>query len=101
MRLRDIIEQQKMSAWGLLDLAARHKETVLRNAYLKAKRQTERGQQKGYLIRPTQHDSLTVVKLVNNLLSQGIDIQKAQQDLTVDGLTYPAGTYVIPLNQPK
>ncbi len=100
-RLRDIVEQQKISAWGLLDLAARHKDTVLRNAYLKAKRQTERGQQKGYLIRPTQHDSLTVVKLVNNLLSQGIDIQKAQQDLTVDGLTYPAGTYVIPLNQPK
>ena len=41
-RLRDIVEQKKIAAWALLDLAARNKETVLRNAYLKAKRQTER-----------------------------------------------------------
>ena len=42
-RLRDIVERQKISAWALLDLAARNRETVLWNAYLKAKRQTERG----------------------------------------------------------
>ena len=42
-RLRDIVERQKISAWALLDLAARNSETVLWNAYLKAKRQTERG----------------------------------------------------------
>ena len=42
-RLRDVVEQKKIAAWALLDLAARNKETVLRNAYLKAKRQTERG----------------------------------------------------------
>ena len=42
-RLRDIVERQKISAWAILDLAARNKETVLWNAYLKAKRQTERG----------------------------------------------------------
>jgi len=103
-RLRDIVEQQKVAAWGLLDLAARHKDTVLWNAYLKAKRQTERGasgKPVAYLICPTQHDSLTVVKLINKVLSQGIDIQQAEEDFTVNGLTYPAGTYVIPLNQPK
>ena len=42
-RLRDIVDRQKVSAWATLDLAARNKETVLWNAYLKAKRQTERG----------------------------------------------------------
>ena len=40
--LRDIVERQKVSAWAVLDLAARNRETVLWNAYLKAKRQTER-----------------------------------------------------------
>ena len=42
-RLRDIVDRQKISAWAVLDLAARNRETVLWNAYLKAKRQTERG----------------------------------------------------------
>ena len=103
-RLRDLVEQQKIAAWGLLDLAARHRDTVLWNAYLKAKRQTELGacgKPTAYLIRVGQHDPLTVVKLINKLVGQGIDIQRATQDFTANGMTYPAGTYRIPLNQPK
>ena len=42
-RVRDIVEMQKISAWATVDIAARNRETVLWNAYLKAKRQTERG----------------------------------------------------------
>ena len=103
-RLRDIVEQQKISAWGLLDMAARNKDTILQNAYLKAERQTAlgvSGTPAAYLIRPDQHDPLTVVRMINKLRVQGIDIQKAVQGFTVNGLSYPAGTYCIPLNQPK
>ncbi len=103
-RVRDIVEQQKIAAWGLLDMAARNKDTILRNAYLKAKRQTELGASgtpAAYLIRPDQHDPLTVIRTINKLLVQGIDIQKAAQAFTVNGSNYPAGTYCIPLNQPK
>ena len=103
-RVRDIVEQQKISAWGLLDMAARNRDTVLRNAYLKAKRQTALGASgtpAAYLIRPDQHDPLTVVKAINKLRVQGIDIQKATQDFTVNDSNYSAGTYCIPLNQPK
>ena len=103
-RVRDIVEQQKIAAWGLLDMAARNKDTILRNAYLKAKRQTALGASGApiaYLIRPDQHDPLTVVRAINKLLVQGIDIQKATQAFTVNGSNYPVGTYCIPLNQPK
>ena len=103
-RVRDIVEQQKISAWGLLDMAARNKDTILRNAYLKAKRQTSLGASgtpAAYLIRPDQHDPLTVITCINKLLVQGIDIEKATQDFAVNGVSYPAGTYRIPLNQPK
>ena len=103
-RLRDIVEQQKIAAWSLLDLAARHKDTILSNAYLKAKRQAARGAAgtpSAYLIRPRQHDALTVVDLINKLLAQGIDIQKATQGFTANDSTYPAGTYAIFLSQPK
>jgi hypothetical protein len=104
-RLRDIVERQKVSAWALLDLAARNKETVLWNAYLKAKRQTERGAQgkpAAYVIPAIQHDPLTAVKLVNKLLVQGIEIKQAPKGFTAaDGMTYPAGSYIVSLAQPK
>jgi hypothetical protein len=103
-RLRDVVEQQKIAAWSLLDMAARNKETVLRNAYLKGKRQTERGAEgtpKAYAIPLSQHDPLTAAKLVEHLLGQGIEVKRALQSFTVDGLRYPRGTYVIFLAQPK
>ena len=102
--LRDIVEQKKISAWALLDLAARNKETVLWNAYLKAKRQTERGAQgkpKAYVIPAVQHDSLTTFKMVNTLLMSGIEIKQASKDLRVGGIIYPKGSFVISLAQPK
>jgi hypothetical protein len=104
-RLRDIVERQKISAWALLDLAARNKETVLWNAYLKARRQTERGAQgkpAAYVVPPNQHDPLTAVKMVNKLLAQGVEIRQATKAFsTSDGMVYPAGAYVVSLAQPK
>lgn len=103
-RLRDIVEQQKIAAWALLDIAARHKETVLRNAYLKARRQTERGASetpKAYVIPPFQNDLLTAEKLVEKLLLQGIEIRMCKKGFTFEGQSYPKGTYVISLEQPK
>jgi len=104
-RLRDIMDRQKVSAWATLDLAARNRETVLWNAYLKAKRQTERGAQgkpAAYAISAIQHDPLAAVKLVNKLLIQGVEIKQATKGFTTtDGVTYPAGSYVVSLAQPK
>jgi hypothetical protein len=98
-RLRDIVERQKVSAWAVLDLAARNRETVLWNAYLKAKRQTERGAQgkpAGYVIPAMQHDPLTAVKLVNKLLGQGIEVGRASTPFsTAAGMSYPEGSFVV------
>jgi hypothetical protein len=104
-RLRDIVDRQKVSAWATLDLAARNRETVLWNAYLKGKRQTERGaagKPAAYAISALQHDALTSVKLVNKLLVQGIEIHRATKPFTTaDGMTYPGGSFVISMAQPK
>ncbi len=104
-KLRDIVDRQKVSAWALLDLAARNRETVLWNAYLKARRQTERGangKPAAYVIPPVQHDYLTAVKLVNKLLGQGVEVQQAERDFTSGGgMRYPAGSYVVSMAQPK
>ncbi len=103
-RLRDIVEQQKISAWALLDICAKYKEKVLWNAYLKASRQTERGAQGkpvAYAITPCQNDSLTALKLVDLLLAQGLEVKVAKEAFQVSGRVYPKGTYLVPLDQPK
>ena len=103
-KLRDIVEQKKISAWALLDLAARNKETVLWNAYLKAKRQTERGakgKSKAYVIPMTQHDPLTAVKMIDTLLMSGIEVKRAWKAFTVGNSVYQEGSFVISLAQPK
>jgi len=104
-RLRDVVERQKISAWGTLDLAARNRETVLWNAYLKASRQTERGaagKPAAYALSVRQHDPLTVQKLVNALLAQGIEVMRSPGGFTVStGMTYPAGSFYVSLAQPK
>ncbi len=103
-RLRDIVEQQKISAWALLDICARFKEKVLWNAYLKAKRQTGRGAEGtpvAYAIPPCQHDPLTALKLVDLMLHQGVEVKVAKESFQVTGKVYPEGTYIVSLEQPK
>ncbi len=104
-RLRDIVERQKVSAWATLDLAARNKETVLWNAYLKAKRQTERGaagKPAVYVIPAGQHDPLTATKLVAKLLVQGVEIRTADKPFVgSNGVSYAAGAFLVPTAQPK
>jgi len=103
-RLRDIVEQKKIAAWALLDLAARNKETVLRNAYLKARRQTERGAEghpRAYVVPANQHDPLTMIHMINTLLQSGIEIRQAGKDVIAGNAFYPKGSFLISLAQPK
>jgi len=103
-RVRDIVEQQKIAAWATVDLAARNRETVLWNMYLKGIRQTERGAKgdvKGYAIAIPQHDPLTARKLVNMLLASGVEVQQIGAAVTVDGRAYGPGSYFVPMAQPK
>ena len=103
-RLRDIVEQQKSSAWSLIEFAAQNRESILKSAYLKAKNQTERGATgdiKTVIIPANQHDYLTSVKMINTLMQSGIEIKKANSDFVVEGMNYKKGSYLISLAQPK
>jgi hypothetical protein len=103
-RVRDIVEQQKIAAWATVDLAARNREIVLWNMYLKGVRQTERGAKgdvKAYAIPMPQHDSLTARKLVNMLLGSGVEVQQVGTQATIDGRVYGPGSFVVPMAQPK
>jgi hypothetical protein len=103
-RVRDIVERQIVATFSPLELAAKNRETVLRNAYNKASRQTQRGLEgdtKAYVISAIQHDALTMQKMVNKLLGQGITVDRATRDFEHEGRMYPRGSYVVSMAQPK
>jgi hypothetical protein len=103
-RLRDIVEQQKIAAWAIQDIAARNKETVLWNGYLKARRQTERGaagSPKAYVIPADQHDPVTTRIMINTLLQSDIEVRALDSETRADGKIYAPGSYVVSLAQPK
>src|SRR5687767_13905045 len=103
-RLRDIVEQQKIAAWATVDLAAKNREDVLWNMYLKGTRQTERGANgvvKAYALAAAQHDPLTVKKLVNMLMNSGVDVHQAKAQFFADGRVYGPGSFVVTMAQPK
>ncbi|HSL93704.1 MAG TPA: M14 metallopeptidase family protein, partial [Bacillota bacterium] len=103
-RLRDIVEQMKISAYALLDAAARNRETVLRNACNKARNQSLRGalsNTAAFIIPTEQHDSGTAAKLVGVLLNQGIEVHTALRPFVADGRTFDTGSAVVFPAQPK
>ncbi|NIP60809.1 MAG: peptidase M14 family protein, partial [Gemmatimonadetes bacterium] len=111
--MRNIVEQQKIASLAALDVAAKNRRTVLRNHYLKAMRQTERGRSaepvhKGpsgdlaaFVIPVDQHDPLTRDKMIEKLLLQGIEVRRADREFVHEGTVYGAGSYVVTMAQPK
>jgi len=102
--LRDVVEQQKISAWALLDFCAKHRQQVLWNAYQKARNQIDKGltgEPRAYVINPDQHDPLAAQKLAELLLLQGIELKEANSEFSIGRKAYPMGTYVVSLRQPK
>ncbi len=103
-RMRDNVEQVKIAALALLDISAKNRKLILRNSYLKASRQTERGTNadiKAYIIPATQHDRPTMEKMVSILLGQGIEVHQAPEVFVHENHSYPAGSYVVSMAQPK
>ena len=102
--VRDIVERQKVATFSPLQIASQNREMVLRNAYNKASRQIRRGSEgdvAAFIIPTEQHDPLTMHKLVNKLLGQGISVERAFRDFTHEGRMYQQGSYIVSMAQPK
>jgi hypothetical protein len=54
---------------------------------------------RGYIIPASQTDFPTTVKFINTLVRAGIAIQKATADFKVNGVSYPAGSYIVKTDQ--
>ncbi|MFY9608653.1 MAG: M14 metallopeptidase family protein [Blastocatellia bacterium] len=101
--LRDIVDYELIVTMALLETAAEQREQLLRQIY-EINRATVEAGAKGdstAILIPieAQHDPREAGHLVERLRMAGVEVSRADAELEADGKKYPAGTFVIPMNQ--
>jgi len=102
-RLADIIEYERIATKALLQAAARDRRHFLRNIATMARTATERGASGppyAFLVADGQHDPVAAGELVDLMLRHGVRVDRARRPFTLGRTTYPAGTWVLPAEQP-
>src|SRR6516165_3697461 len=100
---RDNVNYNETAMLAALDNTAQQAKTLLRNFYLKGLHSYRKGLDEapfGFVIPDGQGDPTRVAQLVGRLLTLGIEVHRASSTLTLKEGTWPAGTYVVRLDQP-
>ena len=89
------------AARATMETAARHREALLRDflAFRRSACETSARGPREYLL-PPGADEGRRQRLLELLLSQGIEVRRAEEPLALSGRHLPPGTYVVPLAQP-
>jgi hypothetical protein len=103
--LQEIVEYDRLAALAFLEHAARNRRQWLRNyaGIMRRTVQREYGPGKSpfaFLIAEQQDDPGTAFELLETLALGGVETEQATQAFSADGVSYPAGTWVIRLGQP-
>ena len=102
-RLRDAVDYMRTASMAVLDYAAKYKEDLLYNRYQAGRdqiRRYERNPPFAYVIPQDQRDPVAPVELLRRLAFNGIAVSQLTAAAALEGRTWPAGTWVIPMNQP-
>jgi hypothetical protein len=100
---RDNLNYQETGALAALDFSAGNPKAMLRNFYQKGWDSWQKGLNDApyaFLIADDQGDRARVAAMVKVLLGQHIEVARASAPITVKEGTFPAGTYVVRLDQP-
>jgi hypothetical protein len=101
-RLRDIVEYSYWSVIGFLETGAIHREKYLMNMYRMARNSIEKGKNEApyaYVIPQAQKDPNTVAKMIDILISGGVEIHQSKNSFIAQNREYPKGTYVALMSQ--
>jgi hypothetical protein len=100
---RDNVNYNESGMLAALDTAAVQSKTLLRNFHRKSYNSWRKGLDEAphaFLIPDDQGDPQRVAQLVARLFSQRIEVHRARAPLALADGSYPAGTYVVRLDQP-
>jgi hypothetical protein len=101
--IRNSINYAQTAALTALELTSKFPAMVVENFYKKTINSIQAGESKApfaFVIPAGQRDPTQVDRMVNLLRRQAIEVQRAASEIKVKEGTYPAGSYLIKLNQP-
>ncbi len=101
-RLADAVHYMEVASLAVLDYAARYREDILWDRYQSGERVIAQFRKDGpfaYFIPREQRDPVAPVELLRRLAFNGVRVYQLTSGVTHEGITYPAGTWVVPLDQ--
>ncbi len=101
--IRNNINLQQSAILFAMDYTATNKQEFLENFYLKSKRSIEKAAKEGpaaWVIPGDDPRPAECADLVNLLRAQGIEVHRLDQNTDIAKSKYPAGSYVIRMDQP-
>ena len=100
---RDNVNYNETGILASLDFAAKNSKELLRNFYTKSFNSWQKGLREppyAFLIPQDQGDPARVAQLVARLIAQHIEVGRAYAAIHLKDGEFPAGTYVVRLDQP-
>jgi hypothetical protein len=101
--MRDHVNYAETAALSILDYTASHAAEMLRNFYrtgYNSWRKGVEGKPRAFVILDDQGDRLRVARMINLLRAQRIEVGRAAEAFAVGEGRFPAGTFVVRLDQP-
>jgi hypothetical protein len=100
--LPDITEYQFSGAMALLTNAAKNRRYWLENFYGVTDRAVEKWDEwpDAWIIPGGQENQTGVKYALRSLVLADVEVHESEGPFTIDGMTFPAGSYVVPMNQP-
>ena len=102
-RLKDAVDYVLTCSKAALHTAAVYREKFLYDKYQMGKDVITRFLKEppyAWIIPQAQWDAPTAALLLNRMIMLGINVYKAEKSFVSSEISYPAGTWVIPMNQP-
>jgi hypothetical protein len=101
-RLGDAVAYMETASLSVLEYASKYKESLLLDRYKAGAGQIEQGRREApyaYVVPQQQHDPVAAVELLRRLAFGGVKISQLTGDASIGGKTYPAGTWIVPMDQ--
>jgi len=102
-RLKDAVDYMVGGSMSVLDLAAKNRETLLYNRYQAARDNIQHFSKEppfAYVISDKQADTPEAGLLAQKMIDNGLDVYTSRSGFKANGVAYPAGSWVIPMDQP-
>ncbi len=100
-RLRDSVDYQLSASLALLEHGARNRDYWLSNFLAVNRRALARNEPFAVVVSVDQKDPVAAAKLLEVMKWNAVEVQRAKAPFTAEGKSYPAGSFVISMQQPS